>query len=160
MEPYDVVIKSVPQIRVVATRVSSDQAIDPLFEEAKEQVSAFAADNNLEATGPLMAIFYEDPTDPDCDCDFAVAFPTDSHVAAQEPIEVLTLPAVDQMAACFFPRSYSADKVDQVYERLMGWIEAHNYRISGPYREILYASEPVIEIQFPIEPFGSATRER
>jgi hypothetical protein len=47
----------------------------------------------------------------------------------------------------------------------MAWIEANNYRISGPYREIFcdegpHAAEPVIEIQFPIEPFASVEGER
>lgn len=105
-----------------------------------------------------MGIFYEDPTDPDCACDFAVAFPTDSEVRTDESIKVCTLPAVDQMATCIFPSSYSADEVDEVYAGVIAWIEAHNYCVIGPYREIFHAfsegqnaSEPVVEIQFPIK---------
>ena len=98
MKTCDVMIKSVPQIRAIAVRVTSDRAIDPLFEEAREQVSVFAAKHNLKATGPLMGIFYEDPTDPDCDCDFALAYPTSSPVVAEGSIEVYTLPAVEKMA--------------------------------------------------------------
>ena len=156
MRACDVVVKSVPQVRAIAVRVTSDQAVGPLFEAARERVSVFAADHNLQATGPLMAIFYEDPTDPDCDCDFAVAFPTDSQVQGDQAIDVLTLPAVDSMATCLFPGSYGPDEVDEVYEGIIAWIEANNYRIDGPYREIFIgegqnASEPVVEIQFPIK---------
>lgn len=167
MKTFDVVIKSVPQIRAIAVRVSSGQALEPLFREAHEQVTAFAAEHKLTATGPLMGIFYEDPTDPDCDCDFAVAFPTDSPVVADGPIEVYTLPPIDRMATCIFPESYTANEVDQVYESIIAWIEANNYRIDGPYREIFHPfgegqdiSEPVVEIQFPIEPLSSATQDR
>jgi effector-binding domain-containing protein len=152
MEPCDIVVKSVPQIRTVAVRVSSSQAFDPLFKEARERVSAFVAEHNLKATGPMMGIFYEDPTDPDCDCDFAVAIPTDSPVQADQMSKVLTLPAVDQMTTCILPLSCTPDEVDKVYERILAWIEANHYRIDGPYREIFFEdkSEPVVEIQFPI----------
>jgi len=154
----EVVIKSAPQIRAVAVRVSSDQAYEPLFEQARERVTAFAADHNLQATGPLMGIYYEDPTDPDCACDFAAAFPTDSLVEADESIQVLVLPAVNSMATCTVPGDVTPDEADQVYENLIAWIKAHHYQIDGPYREIFHpfceslsVSEPVIEIQFPIK---------
>ena len=72
MNPDNIVIKSVPQLRVIAARESSAQPFDAIFKKLHAQVSAFAADHNLKATGPMMGIFFEDPTDPDCDCDFAV----------------------------------------------------------------------------------------
>ena len=58
MPELEVVIKSVPEIRTVATRVTSDPAdaaaFDPLWKEARERVAAFAADHGLEATGPAV----------------------------------------------------------------------------------------------------------
>jgi GNAT superfamily N-acetyltransferase/effector-binding domain-containing protein len=158
MNPCTIAIKSVPQIRAVAVRVSSDQAYEPLFEQARERVTAFAADHNLQATGLLMGVYYEDPTDPDCACDFAVAFPTESPVEADQPIQVLVLPAVDTMATCTLPGDVTADEADEVYEYVIAWIKANHYQIDGPYREIFHPScegqnvpEPVIEIQFPIK---------
>jgi len=143
---------------VVAIHVSAAaQAFEALYQETVKQVSAFAAHHNLSAAGPLMGVFCEDPADPDCDCDFAVAFPTDSQLKAYEPVEVYMLPAVENMATCILPGSYSADEADEVYERVIAWIEDHHYRIDGPYRELYHpfgegphASESVVEIQFPI----------
>jgi len=158
MKSCEIVVKSVPQIRAAAVRVSSDQAYEPLFEQARERVTAFATGHNLQATGPLMGVYYEDPTDPDCACDFAVAFPTDSLVEADESIQVLVLPAVDTMATCILPGDVTPDEADQVYENIIAWIKANHYQIDGPYREIFHpycegqdVSEPVIEIQFPIK---------
>jgi effector-binding domain-containing protein len=155
---FDVTIKSVPQIRAVAVRVSSDQAYEPLFEQAHEQVSGFAVAHNLQAAGPLMGVYYEDPTDPDCACDFAVAFPTDSPAEAYKPIQVLVLPAVNTMATCILPGDATPEEADEVYRNLIAWIKANRYQIDGPYREILYPSGKgqtapwaTIEIQFPIK---------
>jgi effector-binding domain-containing protein/N-acetylglutamate synthase-like GNAT family acetyltransferase len=161
MPELEVVIKSVPEIRAVAIRVTSDPAsgaaFDPLWKEARDRVTAYAADHGLEAAGPLMGAFYEDPADPDCGCDFAVALPTDDPVDVAGPVSTLTLPAVDTMATTFCPGSITAPDADELYAAFLAWIDAHGYRIDGPYRELFhpsgegrYASEPVIEIQFPI----------
>jgi GNAT superfamily N-acetyltransferase/effector-binding domain-containing protein len=159
MTDLEVTIKSAPEIRALATRVTSDAAFDPLWEEAREQVTAFAADQGLEAAGPLMGVFYEDPADPDCGCDFAVALPTDDPVDAEGAVFVLTLPAVERMATTVCPGSITADEADKLYAALLAWIDAFGYRIDGPYRELFHpagegrhASETVIEIQFPITP--------
>jgi effector-binding domain-containing protein len=153
----EITIKSVPQIRAVAIRVSSDQAYEPLFEQAREQVTGYALAHNLHATSPLMGIYYEDPTDPDCACDFAVALPTDSPVKVGEPMQILVLPAVDTMATCILPGDCTADEADQAYEHIIAWIKSNGYQLDCPYREIFHpsgeeqsASEPVIEVQFPI----------
>ena len=154
MKPMNVVIKSVPRMRVIAVRVSSAEDFDPLFQAARGQVTAFAAAHNVEVTGPLMGVFYEDLTDPDCDCDFAVALPTNSSVQAEGAVTIQVLPAVDRMATYILSGSPTPEEADEVYERLIAWIEAHSYRIDGPYREIFCegqgASGPAIEIQFPV----------
>jgi len=165
MTDLKVTIKSAPEIRTVATRVTSDPAdaaaFDPLWEAARDRVTAYAADRGLAATGPLMGVFYEDPADPDCGCDFAVALPTSGPVGEEGAVRALTLPAVETMATTLCPASIAADEADELYAAFLVWIDVHGYRIDGPYRELFhpagegrYASEPLIEIQFPVVGLG------
>ena len=58
------------------------------------------------------------------------------------------------MATTIYPGSLSPDESDLVYEGIIHWIETHNYRITGPYREIyhhLASTDETVEIQFPIQ---------
>jgi GNAT superfamily N-acetyltransferase/effector-binding domain-containing protein len=153
----EILIQSVLPIRAIAFRTTSGRAFEPLFNAAKARVIAFADEHGLNASGPLMAVYYEDPTDPNCDCDFAVALPTDDPIRAGEGMQILSLPGVATMATCVVPGSISADEADRIFAQILAWIEARGYRIDGPYREI-YVSEEAqtasaihIEIQFPIK---------
>lgn len=158
MSELEIVIKSVDALPVLSLRHSSSGHFPTLFKEVKAKVLAHAKTYKAQATGPLMGVYYEDLSDPDCDCDFEVAFPTTSSLPESGEFTTCTLPAVEKMASLVYQGSDDRNEVDKAYDAMFAWIDKHGYVVDGPYREIFpqahsveTATEAIFEIQFPVK---------
>ncbi|NER79830.1 MAG: MerR family transcriptional regulator [Leptolyngbya sp. SIO1D8] len=86
--------------------------------------------------------------------------PVKQSFSGSERVKYFVLPEVQQMACTIHHGSY--DTLVQAFNALLYWIEANNYQVAGPNREIYlkpkitnidflgHADCTVIEIQFPI----------
>jgi len=90
------------------------------------------------------------------DVDVEAAVPVAGSVPAGARVTGRELPAVEEMACIVHQGGY--DTIGEAYSRLMAWIEANGYRITGPNREVyVRGPEPgrdpatyVTEVQFPV----------
>jgi DNA-binding transcriptional MerR regulator len=155
MKEQDIVVKAIEPLRVISARHSSNEFWLDIFKRLHEKVASTAARHQAKVTGPLMGVFYEDPEDPNVDCDFEVALPTDDAIPGTAEVQIRTLPAIASMATTLHYGAF--DEIYPVYDMVIQWIYDNGYTISGPYRSIYHQWSPdgnpadfVTEIQFPI----------
>jgi effector-binding domain-containing protein len=153
----DVVVKSVEPLRILSARETSSAFWKDIFWRLHTEVRQQADRAQVKVSGPLMAVYHEDPEDPNVDCDFEVALPIEGTTPDTEGIQIRTLPAVAMMATTLHYGSF--DQIYPVYDVIIEWIYANGYTIDGPYRTIHHAWAPdadpatyITEIQFPIKP--------
>lgn len=128
---YDVVLKAVEPQLVASHRevAADDDRITLMFEELERYVDSF----NARADRPPMSI-YHDPEYRDENIDAEVVVPLSREIPATDGFRVLELPRIPQAACVVHNGSYAA--IDQAYNALLEWIEAHGYRMTGPIREV------------------------
>jgi DNA-binding transcriptional MerR regulator len=161
LSPYDVVLKQVePQlVALVRAILPNHSASGSLFSEVYEAIEPHVA----EALGPhpgeggqTLVIWY-DTEFKESDVDGAAAFFLRCRVPDNGRMRVEELPAAT-MAATVHHGSYMS--IGEAHEAVLAWIEANDYQIVGPDREIyLYNAMPirldddsyVTEIQYPVE---------
>ncbi|MEU1778742.1 MerR family transcriptional regulator [Streptomyces abikoensis] len=159
MSTHDVVIKSVPAVRVarLSTQVASFGPEDispvagPLFDELCRRLAA----TGVAPTGPGVQ-YYEDAPDGG-GIVVHVAFPVgaDTH---GEDFEVVELPAAPTLATIV--HHGSMDDIVPTAQALAHWIDANGYRSTGYAREVYLAygeGDPagwVTEIQEPVTRTG------
>ena len=156
MQNYDVVHKHVPATSVVLARTvvphinDLPHSLQRLFGEVAQQ----AQQAGLSIAGAWQAIYYH-PEYTETNLDVAAAVPIVIPTAAAEKVWH-ELPGV-QVVSVIHHGPF--ETISQAYLALGQWIDAHNYQITGPCREVYLSSpnepSPTTEIQFPIEP-GSA----
>jgi DNA-binding transcriptional MerR regulator len=154
MPTQEIVIKKVEPLQVAALRdtIPAYDAQGPLWEE----LVAFMMQHVVKSAGPCLTIYY-DPEHRERDVDVEVCEPVDTSLPDHPRIKVRELPAVEMMASVIHEGSY--DNFNETYTALLTWIEANNYRIVGPNREIYlrgqeHGGDPetyVTEVQFPVE---------
>lgn len=148
---YDVTVKRVPAQRVASIRalLPDYPAVAPLFGELR----TYAAQHALTATA-WTAIWHDGEyreTDISVEAAFTTADPLPPHPRIQEG----TVPAVETMASVLHHGPMLA--VGGAHMALFRWMEANEYRLSGPTRTVpLHNVGPenadgVIEIQYPVE---------
>ncbi|MBF6164837.1 MerR family transcriptional regulator [Streptomyces gardneri] len=156
MPAHDVVIKSVPAVRVAElTGVAADfepgsvgPVIGPLFEELCERLERA----QVAPVGSGIA-YYEERADGTMLAH--AAMPVDLDPDGEHDFAVVDLPAIDQ-AATVVHRG-SMDLVLEPWQALGRWIDENGYRITGPSREVhlVYTEDVagwVTELQEPIQP--------
>jgi DNA-binding transcriptional MerR regulator/predicted transcriptional regulator YdeE len=158
---YDVILKPVEPLLVASVRaiLPSHGAVGGLYREVYEALG----DHVLEALWPnpgeggTTLVLWYDTEFKETDVDGAAAFMLRARVPEAGRMNVFELPAAT-MAATVHHGTY--DTIGDAHEAVMAWIEANNYRIAGPDREInLYNKHPirrddptyVTEIQYPVE---------
>ena len=166
MPAYEVVLKKVDPQMVIAIRdtIPTYGGQGPLWGE----LAAYLEQHGARAAGPSLTIYY-DTEYRERDVDVEVATPVDALLPSSDRVTIRELPGAEQMACVVHVGSY--DNLSQVYNALLTWIEANNYRIVGPSREVylrcrdnnyadpaVYAGyltdDPtafVTEVQFPVE---------
>lgn len=158
---YDVILKQVEPLLVASVRaiLPTHSAGGSLFSEVYEALGSYASvaiDPNPSEGGQTMVLWY-DTEFKEHDVDGAAAFLLRCPVPESGRMRVHELPAAT-MAATIHHGSYMT--IGEAHEAVLKWIEANNYRIVGPDREVyLYNATPirlddpsyVSEIQYPVE---------
>jgi DNA-binding transcriptional MerR regulator/predicted transcriptional regulator YdeE len=158
---YDVILKEEP-LRLVASvraRLPTHDAVGALFSEVYEALG----EHVLKALGPhpgeggQTLVLWYDCEHKDSDVDGAAAFFVRCRVPSNGRMVVHELPGAT-MASTIHHGSYAT--IGDAHEAVLQWIEANDYRIAGPDREInIYNRQPirrddpsyVTEIQYPVE---------
>jgi len=154
MSTQEVVLKKVPALTVASVRdiIPTYGDISKLFGE----VFAHLGRHKVSPAGPPVAI-YHDEEFRERDVDVEVAAPVAGAVPAGDRVKPRELPAVEEMACLVHQGSY--ESIGEAYNRLMAWIKANGYRITGACREV-YVRGPesgddpstyVTEVQIPVE---------
>lgn len=154
MSDYDVVLKTVAPMFIASRSVtipSNDQVpdyIEPAFKEAGNYIK----DQGAKEAGPCFAIWHQ-PADVYTNEVAEVAIPVDRLLPTTDRVKVYELPQT-QVAAVVHHGSF--DAFQQIHAVLLQWVEANDYRIVGPYREIYIqggdnSNDATAEIQYPVE---------
>ncbi|HEY1383202.1 MAG TPA: MerR family transcriptional regulator [Dongiaceae bacterium] len=156
---YDVVLKSAPALPILSTR-----AIYPTFDDAvvavrevvrtvRTQVAAAAREN-------IVVIAHCDFDDQDLDLQIGVTLTRAVNKPVRLPsnteMTLMELPASDCLATVV--RSGPLYQSHLAFGKLGVWMEANDYRIAGPCREVFLdmpfqppsQENPTVEIQFPV----------
>ena len=152
MPDYDVVIKKVEPISVVSVR-----DVIPTYPEQGhlwEELESFLTQREIKPEGACFTIYYSDPPDVDTEVCEPVSIP----IQEDQKIKQHMLPRIEMMATVVHKGPFIT--IGEAYTAILKWIEANDYRIIGPTREVYLRpavngsqtdSETVTEIQFPVE---------
>jgi len=154
MSTEEVVLKKVPAITVASVR-----EVIPTYEDMGkhyEEIFAFLGQHGVNPAGPPLTL-YHDKEHRERDIDAESAVPVAGSVPSGERVKVRALPAVEQMASAIHKGSY--DMLGEAWNKMLAWIEAHGYHMSGPVREVYIKgpgvlskpSDYVTELQLPVE---------
>ncbi len=152
MPKQEVALKEIPSQAVASLRdtIPNYGHFDQLFGE----IFAYLGQHRLNPIGP-PAVIYHDEEFREQDADVEVVAPVAGPVPEGERVRGLELPG-GEVASVVHEGSY--DTIGGTYGQVMGWIEANDYCIAGPPREI-YLKGPesgddpstyVTEIQVPV----------
>jgi DNA-binding transcriptional MerR regulator len=156
---YDVVLKSAPALPILSTR-----AIYPKFDDAivalREIARAVRTEIAAAARDNIIVVAHCDFDDENLDLEIGVTLTRaiNKHVRLPSGVEMAMaeLPASDRLATIV--RSGPLYQSHLAFGRLGVWMEANNYRIAGPCREVFLdmpfqgsgQEDPTVEIQFPV----------
>ena len=161
----DVVLKSVPEQAYLALRevLPGMDGIRRIVQKIATAVPPIAGKQNI---GNIAIVIHSPQFDPDA-LDVEVGYlvtgnvPESVKLAEDRVLTVRELPMIDTMATLVHVGT--VDDRHQGYGQLANWLEAANYQIVGPGREILVKvptagkdDEAVIELQFPVTRLKSA----
>jgi effector-binding domain-containing protein len=154
MSKYDVVIKDVEAIRFASVRdvVPTPPEQGPLWGELED----YLAMCHVQPSGVCLTL-YHDEGFKERDCDVEVCEPIDGDLTESKRVKVHSLPAVT-MACTIHNGPFTT--IGEAYNAIGKWLDANNYRIVGPSREVYLnpaknasQTDPntVTELQFPVE---------
>ncbi len=161
---YDVILKRVAPLLVASVRaiLPTHGDVGSLYGEVYQALGPHVFD----ALGPhpgedgTTLVLWYDTEFKDHDVDGAAAFMLRCRVPENERMKVHELPAAT-VAAAVHHGSY--ETLGNAHHAVIGWIDAHGYRIAGPDRELnLHNELPirrdnpayVTEVQYPVEKIG------
>jgi DNA-binding transcriptional MerR regulator len=129
---YDVIVRSVEPELVATQRavVSDDERIQYMFHE----VEAYVEDHDEARADKPPFTVYHDAEYREHDIDAEVAVPIKFAIPGSESIRVRELPGLAQAACVVHTGHYGT--LYQAYNALLGWIEANDFRMAGPMREV------------------------
>jgi effector-binding domain-containing protein len=110
------------------TRIGEDD-IQTMF----ETIEAYVASYKVRATGPPLTI-YHDSEYQEQSLDVEAAVPIIKTLPRREQVACYKLPGAASMACTVHTGSYAT--IDRAYRALFAWVEANNYAIAGPAREV------------------------
>jgi len=155
MSKYDVVIKSVDEVKVATVRdvVPTPPEQGRLWQELEE----YLAKQQVHPIGACFTLYHDDEYK-EHDWDLEVCEPIDGELEGTQRVQVQTLPAVKTLACTIHNGPFAT--LGNAYNAIGKWITDNNYRIVGPCREVyLHVNanagqqdpDTVTEIQFPVE---------
>lgn len=161
----DVVIKSIPTqlFYSVRTTFSTEDEIFPFIDQILYKLPANV---NSSALGSLVGIFYDHDfksSGNDVEIGYFVKKPVEPLALTKKHIlQMRELPAVEMMASSI--QDGGIDPVLLGFGKIARWIEEHGYKMTTPYREIMFdvtnirdLQNTVIEIQIPVEKLPPST---
>lgn len=152
MPNYDIVIKRVDPI--LAATVRDTIPSYPEQGHLWDELESFLAHLKIKPQGPCFTLYYTD--EPDIDTE--VCEPVTSSLPEDPKVKEHLLPGVDSMATVIHKGPFIS--ISEAYTAIIKWIEANNYQINGPAREVYLRPaangsqtdpQTVTEIQFPVE---------
>ncbi len=163
MTAYEVSLKSVDAHTVAAIR-----EVVPAVEQVPERCSAlfdtiaqWMVANKIPFGPPVTTYYNESYTQQNVDLECAFIIPdlaaVDKAASPEAPIELRYIEAVPNVAVTIVTDDFhqKVDGLTPAYNALGKWIEANNYKIAGPPRELFHGSpdggDLTAEIQFPVE---------
>jgi DNA-binding transcriptional MerR regulator len=155
MPTYDIVLKTVPPMRVAAQRMTipTNDQVPAYFGPAFKEVYDYVHRQGAKESGPCLSIWHT-AADVYTNEETEAAVPIDRDLPGTDRVTVYELPQV-QVASVVHHGNF--DDFTQGHTALLNWIEANNYQIAGPFREIYIQhdhrdlSDSTTEIQYPVE---------
>lgn len=155
MSKYDVVIKSVEEIKIASVRdvVPTPPEQRSLWQELGE----YLGQHHVRTTGACFTLYHDDEYK-EREWDLEVCEQIDADLVESQRVKVKTLPAVEALACTIHNGPFVT--IGEAYNAVGKWITDNGYRIVGPCREVyLHEAEnvsqtdpnTVTEIQFPVE---------
>ena len=143
---FDVVLRDIEPELVAAYRevAADDDRIQQMFDSLETYVAQY---EGARADKPPLSIYYDDEYR-EKDMDVEVAVPLRYPIQENDMIRVRQLPRLSNVACLVHVGEYS--DIYQAYNALLAWIEANDYQITGPIREIYlrYGAEG-LDFQLP-----------
>ena len=129
---YDVVLRDIEPELVAAYRevAADDDRIQQMFDMLETHVAQY---DGARADKPPLSIYYDDEYR-EKDMDIEVAVPLRYPIPESEIVRVRQLPRLPNVACVVHVGEYS--DIYQAYNALLAWIEANEYQMAGPIREI------------------------
>jgi effector-binding domain-containing protein len=129
---YDVVLRDIEPSLVAAYRevAPDDDRLQQMFDKLETYVARY---EGARVDKPPLSIYYDDEYR-EKDMDVEVAVPLRYPVPEHESMRVRQLPRLLNVACVIHVGEYS--EIYQAYNALLAWIEANDYRMAGPIREI------------------------
>lgn len=131
-DTYDVIVCDVePELTATYREVAADDdRIQQMFDMVETYVAGF---EGARADKPPFSIYYDDEYR-EKDVDAEIAVPLKYAIPESESIRVRQLPRLSNVACVVHVGEYS--DIYQAYNALLFWIEANEYRMVGPIREV------------------------
>ena len=129
---YDVIVRDIEPALVATYRevAADDDRIQQMFDRVETYVAQF---EGARADKPPFSIYYDDEYR-EQDMDIEVAVPLKYAIPENDMIRVRQMPRLTSVACVVHVGEYA--DVYQAYNALLAWIEANEYRMTGPIREV------------------------
>ena len=129
---YDVIVRDIePELAATYREVAADDdRIQQMFDIVETYVAQF---EGARADQPPFSIYYDDEYR-EQDMDIEVAVPLKYAIPENDLIRVRQMPRLTNLACVVHVGEYA--DVYQAYNALLAWIEANEYRMTGPIREV------------------------
>jgi DNA-binding transcriptional MerR regulator len=129
---YDVILRDIePELAATYREVATDDdRIQQMFDMVEVYVARF---DQARADKPPFTIYYDDEYR-EKDVDAEVAVPLRYAIPENEFIRVRQFPRLLNVACAVHVGAYP--EIYQAYNSLLAWIEANNYQMIGPIREV------------------------
>jgi DNA-binding transcriptional MerR regulator len=144
---YDVILRDIEPELVAAYRevAADDDRIQEMFDSLEVYVNQY---DQARADKPPLTIYYDNEYR-DKEIDAEVAVPLRYAIPENEVIRVRELPRLSNVACVVHVGDYAT--IYQAYNALLAWIEANDYQMIGPIREI-YLSYGADGLNFDLPP--------
>ena len=131
-EAYDVIVREVePELAATYREVAADDdRIQGMFDMVETYVARF---EGARADKPPFSIYYDDDYR-EQHIDAEIAVPLKYAIPENELIRVRQLPRLPNVACVVHVGEYS--DIYQAYNSLLAWIDANDYQMTGPIREV------------------------
>lgn len=129
---YEVIVRQIePQLVASMRRIAriGGDDIQTMF----ESIEAYVAPYKVRAAGPPLTL-YHDSEYQEQGMDVEAAVPVIKALPENEQVSCYELPGAAAMACTVHTGSYAT--IERAYQALFAWVDAHNYAITGPTREV------------------------